>query len=496
MSCPVCVINYNKTNYAEIKCMCDYSACKTCVRTYLLNTTQEPHCMKCRNKWSYDYIKNELGTSFVNKDLKDHQRKNMIESSISKREELIQGAINYRDDEESKKRIKELTDRKKELYKEVENINIEIENIENEIRFRNGQPVQHHAYYRYGRQDEIANGGATGGGAAPESKPTRKFVMPCQKSGCNGMLNTQYTCVICNTKTCPQCFEVCNTCDGEEHICNKDSIETASMIKKSTKPCPKCGCRISKIDGCDQIWCVECHTAFSWNTGEIETGLIHNPHYYQYMRERGELPRHPNDVQPGPIPCRPNEIIHTALRILHRFRQNSKNSKNSSGADRIVNYFTYAIHIRAVTVAGYEKRIDNRKTTSVTNEYLYILGRIDKETLGEKLMNIHTANLKDQAFLDIYKAIELFTQQIANDIVNSCNDLTIMKTVKTIEKWTAYFNMELIKSLMLHDSKRDIEIFDNFEKVNGKYKSKSEINSAYEKFSDIYSGKNDIVTIE
>ena len=75
-------------------------------------------------------------------------------------------------------------------------------------------------------------------------------------------------------------------------------IATAKMIKDSSRGCPGCGERISKIDGCDQMWCPSCHVAFSWRTGEIENGRIHNPHYYQWMRANaagGVIPREPND---------------------------------------------------------------------------------------------------------------------------------------------------------------------------------------------------------
>ena len=59
----------------------------------------------------------------------------------------------------------------------------------------------------------------------------------------------------------------------------------AELIKKSTKNCPKCAVPIYKISGCDQMYCTECHIAFSWRTGEIDNGTIHNPHYFQYQRE-------------------------------------------------------------------------------------------------------------------------------------------------------------------------------------------------------------------
>jgi hypothetical protein len=88
----------------------------------------------------------------------------------------------------------------------------------------------------------------------------------------------------------------------DDHECNPDTVATIIELKKTTKPCPSCQTLIYKTEGCDQMWCIQCHTAFSWRSGQIEKGIIHNPHYFEYLKEKGDLPRNAFDIPCGGLP--------------------------------------------------------------------------------------------------------------------------------------------------------------------------------------------------
>jgi hypothetical protein len=132
----------------------------------------------------------------------------------------------------------------------------------------------------------------------PTTKERRQFIRACPADGCKGFLSTAWKCGICELYTCNECHEI----KGQDHECKPENVATAKLLTSDSKPCPSCASLIFKIDGCDQMFCTSCHTAFSWRTGRIETGRVHNPHYYEYQRNRGTDQREIGDVQCGGLP--------------------------------------------------------------------------------------------------------------------------------------------------------------------------------------------------
>jgi ribosomal protein S27AE len=162
----------------------------------------------------------------------------------------------------------------------------------------------------------------------------KTFVRKCPNTDCRGFLSTQWKCNLCSYRTCKECL-VCMVDD--EHKCNPADVETAKLLAKDSKPCPNCGEIIFKIDGCDQIFCTQCHTAFNWRTGRRETGAIHNPHYFEWLRRTQQ---DPDQVAPQ---CG-RELDHYFIRQL---------SRGLNSHRFFVDICREVIHIREVLVQRY-----------------------------------------------------------------------------------------------------------------------------------------------
>tara|TARA_B110001452_G_scaffold174824_1_gene146539 strand:+ start:1133 stop:2263 length:1131 start_codon:yes stop_codon:yes gene_type:complete len=117
----------------------------------------------------------------------------------------------------------------------------------------------------------------------------RNFIKMCPNGECRGFIDNDFVCGICKKQFCKKCNEELH----ENHVCIPETVETIKLINKDTKPCPKCATMIYKIDGCAQMWCTNCNTAFDWRTGNLVKGRIHNPHFFEFKkrsREHGDIP--------------------------------------------------------------------------------------------------------------------------------------------------------------------------------------------------------------
>jgi hypothetical protein len=214
------------------------------MKIYLLTKSSEPHCMSCRGIIPYDQYMKTFDKKWRLSKYKKHRENILWEKQQSLLPITVQKIGKG-------KEIKVLNEEKRILYSKIYEIDNEIEKLNNFIHNKNEKVI----------------------------KNKFKYTHKCIEKSCNGYLNDKFKCDLCDKNVCNKCFIE----KLEDHICDPELVETCKLIKSDAKPCPNCAEYISKINGCDQMFCTMCGTAFSWITGAIESGIIHNPHAHSFF---------------------------------------------------------------------------------------------------------------------------------------------------------------------------------------------------------------------
>lgn len=283
--------------------ICEKTACKTCIRRFILeNESDNAVCMFCSSVFTRHTLVEMLGVTFV----KGQYTERLQQIKLNKQKLLLPT-------------FQPIAERQIEC----ETVQSEIDSLYEKINLKKRRLNE----LKFGKKTEV-----------------KKYTRPCSIPNCNGFLDSSWKCGICSIVTCKDCFE---PIADDEHVCEAGAKDTATLLKRDTKNCPKCGEGIYKIDGCDQMYCTSCHTAFSWKTGEIVSGRIHNPHYYQHLRNMapdGQIHREPGDIPQTPCCAERvnDEMVRSGYTIISllskilKFPNGVENSVNAEVLDGII----------------------------------------------------------------------------------------------------------------------------------------------------------------
>lgn len=420
-TCNVCCEDFNKSNHKEIHCNnCDYSVCKTCARTYLTSTAADPKCMNCNVAWNRNYMVMNLNRSYMDKEYRAHRRSVLVDSEMGKMPDTIRFA-------EQVKVSKGLEKDNVQMRQQIRDMQTEINKLNNQI---------------YINARLIANPYAGEGGNTDAGQAERnKFVMACPHEDCRGFLSTAYKCGLCNMFTCPDCLMIIGENKNEEHKCNEDNVKSAEMIKKDTKPCPACGERIFKITGCDQMFCTStrkdgsgvCGTAFSWRTGKIETGTIHNPHFYELQRKNGGAApvRNPGDVLCGGVPD-VRYFGQSLAALLSKGRTFNIHQIHAQNQDLLIHHIDlpvledlWGIHQFASELNQYELPRLRGEVTDLNDHrdirVKYLLKEITKDEMAKQVDKNDIIRQKKVELLNVMEILGVTGIEFLNDLVTNVN---------------------------------------------------------------------------
>lgn len=419
--CPICINNIKSNRVCECP-FCKYTTCKECLSTYLLyedNVVRDPHCMNCRAGWTREHLATLMGQDFIDKKWKKYRQDILFERAKA-RHPIIQRQMRvkaYRlclqqDIEESKLKLFRM---RRELDA-LNNVNVLPE--AQDITFDVDKEMIAIQMYAEKLKSKIKTKIIKKTPAAPTPTPTPApdALVPaeedsnimngrCVNEECRGFMN-KGKCGMCGVKVCKKCKEVME--DG--HKCNEDVLQTLAMIRKDCKHCPNPACQvlINKISGCDQMWCTECHSVFSWRTGKlIETTAIHNPHYYDWMFRTGNN----TNIQQQQRPMCQNDVVDIRW-ITSQFPRDSD-----------VMQLLVEAHRRIVEITDWRNMAGNnihdrndlqRKRMKQEDDHgeRYLLKLTDEQMYKKRLQEIEKNNEKEDNIINV----KLMLKQASDDI--------------------------------------------------------------------------------
>ena len=220
-----------------------------------------------------------------------------------------------------------------------------------------------------------------------EEKLVKRSVA-CTQQGCAGMFKydaaTDTACMICNVRHCRACLARMD----EGHVCDAGAVESAKLILNTTKPCPTCATPISKTFGCDQMMCMNptCHAVFSWKTGLLEVGGVHNPYIYTLSKDMQETVR-ARTLATGAARGAPPPTL--SPRDAYTRRNATKHTAPDTEADRLQLAAIYNFAWALLTYNVEEQRNERMHDHEASLEVGSRLGRLEML-------------LKKKIFVDIY----------------------------------------------------------------------------------------------
>jgi hypothetical protein len=225
-----------------------------CIKTYLVSSLSDPSCMNCGLHFNRAFLDDHLTPTWRNGELKKHREKVLFDRERS----LIPDTQPHVEREAVRRSLDTARREAHKLY---------LESIQQSRRLHKTYADACHEFREFNNQ------------AKPPER--RSFVAACPTEECRGFLSTQYKCGTCLKQFCSACREI----KSADHACDPGTVDSIKAILQDSRACPGCGMSINRVSGCDQMYCTQCDVPFSYATGLRIQGVIHNPHYFERLRQ-------------------------------------------------------------------------------------------------------------------------------------------------------------------------------------------------------------------
>jgi hypothetical protein len=438
--CVVCADTMNQSTRHPIPCSaCGFVCCQRCVIKYILGSINDVTCMSCREPWSVVFLMSHMPKSFIQGEYKKH-RENVL---LDREKAMLPDTMVYA--EAAKRRaffeaqrnrlrihIANMYQKEMGMSREIWRVPRTFEQHEHHIDqvtlirddvARCRVQIQRVEYLMTHLDSFVSNQLAT---------MQKKFICRCPKIDCRGFVSTSndaaedFQCKLCNTRVCEHCHASLPAAGDDVHLCMEDDVQTAALLKRDTKGCPTCATPIHKIEGCDQMFCTQCRTAFSWHTLEIDSGRVHNPHYYEYLRQRdgGFIRRELGDIPCGGLPSTTELLTFIQTRRIIRIDTNAHISKESTSRS----YLEAALLTASIDVMEKLLPIQMREANHTGADFnrdlrvAFLCNKIDEDTWKKTLQRREKAKCKAREYAEVLHTYVIVVSDLFRTLFASLPD--------------------------------------------------------------------------
>lgn len=425
VDCNICANTVIETSIVICQ-FCSFESCYRCVERFLMGIDDDkPRCMNndCKKVWSYEFISQNFSAAFHNKRYRDRR----AQLAYERERALMPGTQPLVQREIEQNKIKEQIEK---IHDEIHVFNSRIRKCLGDIR-------------KLRRSMNDCN--------EEKKESENTFTRSCPVEECRGFLSSALKCGICETWACKDCHLPKQSKNDDEHTCNPDTVATIKLLAKDTKPCPSCSTPIYKISGCDQMFCITCHTAFSWKNGKIERGVIHNPHFYLWQKELngGNNVRRDIAMRCGGPPNLWKIEAQIELFYDKSFISSCKDVKKDEHDrefevvfDDVGKAHRLIGHINGVELHRYPRNIGDMDNSQLRVDFL--MNRLSEKDFKNKLKK----NMKKQEKCgDFNMVLSNFTGTLVDILGNICDGdiYNVNEYVRSMYKLRKYTNKELKK---------------------------------------------------
>lgn len=440
-SCPICIEPINSKRTTVTCPACNYYSCISCMIQYFTESKASPQCMNCHKPFNQEFLRNNIKNSKLNEIFKSQK-----EILFNEQQALFPHSQEYM----------KLQNRENELKKEMQSKYEIIRQLKKEINDIYTQMIPVLSAQRNYRTRLAQQGASISTNVYVQPKV---YLFPCIQHNCKGFVEDKtYKCGLCETLYCKSCQNE-NT---ENHECKEEDILSVKMIKKDSKPCPKCSISIHRISGCADMFCTSCYTTFNWNTLQINENGNSNPLYYRWLREGANLNFNPN-MNCNNVPLR---VVFSSNQFKNLSKTNQKNLSN------ILNSLHHTINTYYYFLQG-RNSPQNFETTTLSTRIKYLQNKISKESFKTQLMKTYKLKEYDDNIIQIRNLVNNYFGD-AKTLITTSNEFNFDDFVSEYTRFTIYINdcvtnlrklfyepnikitIQFIKSVKIYDSNNDV----------------------------------------